>query len=172
MDVTAPFASVIGRICLYWRGFRCSRLPDRAFDFNSAPTGPLPKYRPMLRLFSERDREFLQHQPAYRPEIWRRLAARRRRIFAKYLTLLVKEFRRLHRAGEQPCSNLSGENPSVRQLLVHERVEFARELLRLRAEFLLHGLGLARPDAGPLVRSLQRLYGLLAGAGLERRRAP
>jgi hypothetical protein len=168
MDVTAAFASVIGRIRHHWRDLRCSRLPDRAFVFNSVPTGPLAKYRPMLRLFSERDREFLQHQAGYRPEIWRQLASGRRRIFAKYLALLVKEFRQLHRAGEQLCSSLSGENPSVRQLLMHERLRFARELLRLRAELLLHGLGLARPDAGPLVRSLQGLHSLLAGAGLKR----
>lgn len=167
MDVTAAFASVTGRIRHYWRGLRCSRLPDRAFVFSPAPTGPLAKYRPMLRLFSELDREFLQHQAGYRPEIWRQLASGRRRIFAKYLALLVKEFRQFHRAGEQLCSNLSGENPSVRQLLRHERVRFEGELLRLRAELVLHGLGLARPDAGPLVHSLQGLHSLLAGAGLK-----
>lgn len=169
MDITAAFTSVIGRIRHHWRGLRCSRFPDRAFVFNSAPTGPLAKYRPMLRLFSERDREFLQHQAGYRPEIWRQLASGRRRIFAKYLALLVRECRQLHRAGEQLCSNLSGENRSVRRLLTHERVRFAGQLLRLRAELLLYRLGLARPDAGPLVRSLQELYSLLAGAGLKRR---
>src|ERR1044071_6455020 len=55
----------------------------------------IDKYRPMLRLLSERDFEYLSMQAGSTPEIARRLRSERRKIFRAYLWNLVRDFNRL-----------------------------------------------------------------------------
>src|ERR1700753_2911196 len=52
-------------------------------------------YRPMERLFDDRDYEFLASQPGYTPFIARRLRRERFGIFQSYLGSMIRDFHRL-----------------------------------------------------------------------------
>src|SRR5688572_20360045 len=59
-------------------------------------TFSVTRYRPMERLLSKEDFEFLASQPGYDPGMSRKLRAERRRIFRSYLRQLRIDFIRLH----------------------------------------------------------------------------
>src|SRR5690349_18638174 len=84
------------------------------------------KYRPMLRLLSERDFEYLSMQSGFTPEIARRLRIERRRIFRAYLNNLVRDFNRLQAAGRELVTQASTD-----------RSELAAALMRYQAEFYM-----------------------------------
>src|SRR5688500_15536009 len=55
----------------------------------------ISRYRPMERLLSEDDYEFLAAQPGYEPSIARNLRKQRRRVFRTYLQQVSRDFARL-----------------------------------------------------------------------------
>ena len=66
-------------------------------DVESDTASALPevraeKYRPMVRLLSNEDLEFLRSQAGYTPEMGRRLRKERRRVMRSYLSALKCDF--------------------------------------------------------------------------------
>lgn len=112
-------------------------------------------YRPMERLFNERDYGYLANQPGYQPSIARELRAERKRIFRAYLRQLIKDFHRL-----VDIANL---------MMVHaddDRVDLARNIFRLRITFysavLRTELSLVGLPVPALTGKARQLIGTLA----------
>src|SRR5882672_5115695 len=73
----------------------------------------IAKYRPMLRLLSEDDYEFLASQAGYQGKIASQLRAERRRVFRAYLRNLVRDFHRLHHVAKMMAVYSAQDRPEM-----------------------------------------------------------
>src|SRR5688500_7728052 len=79
------------------------------------------RYRPMERLLSDDDYEFLSAQPGYDPSIARRLKSERRQIFRIYLRHLSEDFSRLHHAARLMLIYSPEDRPELARTLMLQR---------------------------------------------------
>lgn len=109
------------------------------------------KYRPMERLLSESDFEFLAAQPGLSPRVISRLRRERRQIFRRYLASLTRDFGRLYVWAAQ-AALVSSDGPSdFAATLMRQRFTFNVLVWRIRATLVLHALGVAAVDPAPLL---------------------
>lgn len=127
------------------------------------PAGPLSpeRYRPLPRLLDEADFEFLRAQPGFRPSIARRLAARRRAVFAGYIRQLERDFLALHRAARLVALYAPVDRPDLSRLLLEQRFVFAGNMLLLRLRMYVPGLSVRGADLSRLLAALERVGGEL-----------
>src|SRR5205807_919477 len=85
----------------------------------------IAKYRPMQRLLSERDYEFLAMQSGFTPDIARRLRAERRKIFRAYLRSLVRDFNRISAAARELVAHAPEDHSELAGQLLRYQVMFA-----------------------------------------------
>jgi hypothetical protein len=125
------------------------------------------RYRPMLRLLSDDDNEFLLTNCGYSGSMIRRVRAERRRIFRAYLQNAVRDFNRIHHAARIMLLDSPVDRPDLAAMLTRQRIAFEANVLLVQYHLVLHGLGLAPVDVRGLIRLLDSVkvnYDLLAPA--------
>jgi hypothetical protein len=115
------------------------------------------KYRPMERLFSDADYEFLAAQPGYSRRITRTLQAERRRIFRHYLRSLSRDFDRLHRAAGFLLLHSPQDRPDLVSALLKQKLIFRYALVSVYCGLALQSLGIGKVDVRGLVRPVEAL---------------
>jgi len=115
------------------------------------------KYRPMERLFSEQDYEFLAAQPGFEPEVANRLRSERRRIFRQYLRSLSRDFGRLYATAKLLLLHSAQDRPDLAKTLLKQRLTFQYALAVVRCRLVLQPLGLKPVDVRGLVRALEAM---------------
>jgi len=118
-------------------------------DFSAA------KYRPMERLFSESDYDFLASQPGFSPRIYKRLQAERRRVFGSYLRLLSRDFDRLSTAAKLLLVNAPEDRPDLASTLLKQRLVFWYAMSCVEIRLKLQSAGIGSVDVRPLVDALE-----------------
>ena len=114
----------------------------------------LESYAPMERLLERSDIDFLASQDGYRPQIGRRLMAERRRIFAAYLTELVRDFNQLVKIGKLMIVYSAQDPREFANRLWRQQVRFYAEVCSVRLQLALYPLGWNVVDAHRLVAAL------------------
>jgi hypothetical protein len=117
----------------------------------------IAKYRPMERLFSDADYEFLATQPGYSPGIRRRLQAERRRIFRQYLHSLSRDFGRLQMAAQFLLLHSPQDRPDLAAALFRQKLIFRYALARVHCRLVLQSFGVGKVDVRGLLQPLEAL---------------
>jgi hypothetical protein len=128
----------------------CQPVPDPAWIQNFSAD----RYRPMLRLLTEDDYEFLTAMGTD-SSVVKRLRSERRRIFRMYLKNLVRDFARLHRAARVLVLESEQERSEVASRLVRIRVDFFLAVFAVRCRLVLHAAGLGPVDVHRLIEALE-----------------
>lgn len=115
----------------------------------------IDKYRPMLRLLSERDFEYLSMQSGFTPEIARRLRIERRKIFRAYLINLVRDFNRLQAAGRELIASASADRSDLATALFRYQVIFYYSVVALHVRLGLYTIGIGTADAREVLTLLE-----------------
>jgi len=117
----------------------------------------IAKYRPMLRLLSEDDYEFLASQAGYQGKIASQLRAERRRVFRAYLRNLVRDFHRLHQVAKMMAVYSAQDRPEMGLTLLKQSVTFSLAVTAVRIRLVLHGLGIGVVDVRNIIESLDNM---------------
>jgi hypothetical protein len=115
------------------------------------------RYRPMERLLSERDFEFLARQPGYQPRIGKELRAARRRIFEGYLCLMVEDFNQLLGRAKLMVIYAPGDGSDVLRALFKQQIRFYALVCRVRLRLALSRFGVAPSNPRQLIGALEQL---------------
>lgn len=113
------------------------------------------KYRPMERLFSDEDYEFLSTQPGYSPQIMRKLQAERRKIFRHYLRALSRDFDRLHTAAKFLILHAPEDQSQLIAALFRQKLAFRYAVYTVRCRLALQAVGLGKVDIRGLVAPVE-----------------
>jgi hypothetical protein len=117
----------------------------------------ISKYRPMLRLLSEDDYEFLESQAGYQGKIASQLRAERRKVFRAYLRNLIRDFHRLQHVAKLMALCASQDRPELAAALLKQRVTFTWAVFAVRVRLALHTVGIGAVDVRNLIGSLDHL---------------
>lgn len=124
----------------------------------------IDKYRPMLRLLSERDFEYLALQSGFTPEIAKRLRIERRRIFRAYLRNLVCDFNRLHSAARELVAQAPEDRSALASALVTYQLTFIGGIAAVHCRLMLYILGIGTVDVRNLLNTLESFRVEIAAA--------
>ncbi len=147
------------------------RAPDAQPDLNWCRDFTVAKYRPMERLFSEGDYEFLAAQPGFSVRITRRLQAERRRIFRRYLRVMSRDFERLLLAAKTMLVHSSQDCPDLAKALIRCRLVFLWALAQVQLRLALEACGIGTVNVRPLVEALEALSTQLHAVPVAARQA-
>jgi hypothetical protein len=117
----------------------------------------IAKYRPMLRLLSEDDYEFLASQAGYQGKIASQLRAERRKVFKAYLRNLVRDFHRLHHVAKMMAVYSAHDRPEMAITLLKQRVTFSAAVMAVRVRLMLHTVGIGTVEVRNLIDSLDHM---------------
>jgi hypothetical protein len=117
----------------------------------------IAKYRPMLRLLSEDDYEFLASQAGYQGKIASQLRAERRKVFKAYLRNLVRDFHRLHHVAKMMAVYSAHDRPEMAMALLKQRVTFSVAVMAVRVRLMLHTVGIGAVEVRNLIDSLDHM---------------
>jgi hypothetical protein len=117
----------------------------------------IAKYRPMLRLLSEDDYEFLASQAGYQGKIASQLRAERRRVFRAYLRNLVRDFHRLHHVAKMMAVYSAQDRPEMGIALLKQSLTFSLAVTAVRARLVLHGIGIGAVDVRNIIEALDNM---------------
>src|SRR4051794_10989017 len=117
----------------------------------------IAKYRPMLRLLSEDDYEFLASQAGYQGKIASQLRAERRRVFRAYLRNLIRDFHRLHHVAKMMAVYSTQDRPDFAAALLRQRLVFSVAVTGVRFRLVLHSVGIGAVDVRNLIGSLEHM---------------
>lgn len=174
LAVTVAFLVALSTAALLVLLFRKLASPSRLLDFNPdwLRHFSVARYRPMERLLSEEDYEFLATQRGYDPSIGKRLRSERRRIFRGYLRSLKKDFGRLEAALRLFVVNAAEDRPDLAKALLKQRLAFTVGVLAVECRLILHGLGIGTVDVRTLLDSLDSMRTQIGQLALARQPSP
>jgi hypothetical protein len=117
------------------------------------------RYRPMRRLVSGTDLQFLQSVPGCNPEIARRYSKAQRRVLGTYVRHLKLDFRRLHRQARLLLANrdATAADSHLLWILMRQRFEFERRIALLESRLALGSLGVTMPSVEPLLEMMNAM---------------
>ncbi len=137
---------------LLWQFFSRMRIL-RVAEGSAAAVVSADRYRPMLRLLSDEDLEFVSRNSRLR----RILRARRRELFRSYLRCLMRDYAHLL-AGVRTVMVRSGmDRPDLAQALVKNRVLFVMAICKVEMRLTLHAVGVGHVEISGLVNALEAL---------------
>lgn len=114
-------------------------------------------YKPMERLLSEEDVEFLKSQPGYEPGMEKSLRTARRKIFRMYLRSLAQDFNRLHYALRLFVLYSPADRSELAALLVKQKLVFFSNLAAVHVRLGLHAMGVGTVNVRGLVATLETM---------------
>ena len=159
-------ATAVGFGLLFKRMLFRDRVPD--FDPEWLENFSVSKYRPMERLLSEEDFEFLVSQEGYEPKIGKRLRSERRKIFRRYLRLIRRDFQRLEAAVRLFMVDSAEDQPELAKALLKQRLYFTCAIWSVEVRLTLHWLGIGTVDIRQLVGALDVMRVRLGAMALAR----
>ncbi|MBI5280626.1 MAG: hypothetical protein HY858_03010 [Candidatus Solibacter usitatus] len=112
------------------------------------------RYRPMRRMMSRRDFDYLRSEPGFRPEMLKRLRRQRAAAFAAYLRAMRADFARLQMVG-WALVMAGGVSPAIRDELFRQKVLFTRNYCQVQLGLLAYRLGIGSVDASGLVEAMR-----------------
>lgn len=111
------------------------------------------RYRPMLRLLSDDDFDFVAGDPKLR----RQMRSRRRELFRAYLRCLTRDYGRLL-AGLRHAIVMSGtDRPELSRAIAKNRLLFAWTVCKIEYRLALHASGAGTVDISNLVEAMEVL---------------
>jgi len=147
--VVAAFVVLVGRL------LSSARIRD--FDVEALQRFSTESYRPMERLLSLDDIEFLRSQTGYERRIEKNLMRARRRVFRSYLRAMGKDFNRLHLVLRLMVLHAKQDRSDLAVVLVRQKALFFVALAFAHVRLSLHALGIGTVDVGGMVRTLDAL---------------
>ncbi len=145
---------------------RLSNASSGQFDPDLVDSFSASAYRPMERLLSNEDFEFLASLPGFRPSTGRALRRERRRIFRMYLRDLSRDFHMLHGQARSLLRDLQQDRPDLVVALMKQGLKFEWGLVLAHVSLMLHWAGVENSRASELVRSAawmqEQLHSLMA----------
>jgi hypothetical protein len=100
------------------------------------------RYRPMLRLLNDTDRQFLCSHSSITPKLVARFRRERCRILRGYLRSLATDFTRVVTALKLVMTQASSDRPDLAALLIRSQVTFAVCMVLAQVQLLLYGFGI------------------------------
>jgi hypothetical protein len=137
---------------LLWQFF--SRMSTLRVAAGSAPAiVSADRYRPMLRLLSDEDLEFVAGSSALR----RTLRSRRRELFRGYLRCLTRDYAYLLESVRVVMVRSGADRPDLAQALAKNRILFVMAICKVEMRLTLHAVGVGKVDISGLVNALEAL---------------
>ncbi|MBN8730562.1 MAG: hypothetical protein J0L64_08490 [Acidobacteria bacterium] len=152
--VTLCGTALLGILFLIHNHLRPARLRD-SIDWKRVQAFRGDTYRPLVRLLSGNDYEFLRRLPGYEPAIANQLRRERRRIQRRFLNRLEMDFTQLHLVARTLVRDQEQDRPELVLALVRTGAEFRLNLFRIRLGLALEPLGL--PALTPRPADSERL---------------
>jgi hypothetical protein len=119
----------------------------------AAPVVSADRYRPMLRLLSDDDLNFVPAKSGLR----RSLRTRRRELFRSYLRCMARDYAHLL-AGVRTAMVRSGmDRPDLARALAKNRTSFLMAMYRIEFRLTLHAIGIGKVEIAGLVEALEGL---------------
>lgn len=115
------------------------------------------RYRPMQRLLSAADFDFLSSHPVSNSKMLRQMRADRARLFRAYLRSLTLDFARTATGLESVMLASTVDRPDLARLVSGSRLSFAQGLIAVEVRLVLFRYGLGTVDIQPLVTSIARM---------------
>lgn len=140
---------------------------------SAAPTVPKTpiRLRPIARLLSEADFDFLSQQPGYRPEIGRELRRKRLALFRAYLAHMKAEFHLLHQKLRLLALYSPTDRSDLSRLLLEQRMLFGYRMMQVELRLLFFQFGMKPADVSGLVEMVEgmrrQVSELSAGFAIE-----
>ena len=120
-------------------------------------------YRPMERLLSEADVEFLKSHPGYEPKMGKALRSDRIRVFRAYLVSLGRDFNRLHLALRLTVLHSPEDRQDLATALIKQKLLFFAGLIAIHVKLGLYTLGVGTVDVRGLIATLDTMSLQLRG---------
>ena len=109
------------------------------------------RYRPMARLLSGDDFDFIESAQGIPPALAKRLRSERRRIFGRYLRNLEADFSRLHGAARELLLSAPEDRPDLAAAILTQHIAFRRAVWSIRLRLYMPGFAGATAEVGRLL---------------------
>jgi hypothetical protein len=140
---------VIGIASRFFLKFRMLR----AADSLPATTNIAGRYRPMVRLLSDEDIQFVTGNKVAA----KALRTERRKLFRRYLACLTKDYARLLSGIRMVMVQSGVDRPDLARALAKNRVMFALGICNVEFRLALHAAGIGQVDISGLVGAFDTL---------------
>src|SRR5579872_3315294 len=110
------------------------------------------RYRPMFRLLSNDEIQFLSQNPNFTPKLASQFRRQRCEIFRGYLRSLSGDFSRVALALKLLMVQASSDRPDLASVLVRSQMAFTFALLTAHVHLVLYSFGLGTVNANDLLR--------------------
>jgi hypothetical protein len=142
---------------LTWRVLSRVRLPA-ARSSSGALAVSAERYRPMLRLLSDEDLDFVAANNA----LLRTLKSGRRKLFRSYLRCLTRDYGYLLAGIRSAMAGSAADRPDLARALAKNRALFALAVYQVEVRLTLHALGIGKVDISGLVEAFEGLRAQVA----------
>ena len=115
------------------------------------------RYRPMLRLLSSEDLDFLRSQPGFTPAMARKFRVQRCQIFRVYLGDMEADFKRICTALKLILLQSKVDRPDLASTLLQRQLLFAYRMATIQFQVVLYWLGVGSVDVSGLWKSFDGL---------------
>jgi hypothetical protein len=136
---------------LTWRILSRVRLPETRSSSGALVSAE--RYRPMLRLLSDEDLNFVAANNA----LHRTLKSGRRKLFRSYLRCLTRDYGCLLAGIRSAMAGSGVDRPDLARALAKNRALFALAVYKVEVRLALHSLGVGKVDISGLVEAFEGL---------------
>jgi hypothetical protein len=117
----------------------------------------LERYRPMLRLLSENDTQYLREREGYSRHQARAYRSARCQIIRGYLNWLENDFARIAMALRILMVQSNQDRPDLAILLIRHKIVFHYGVMAIRLHLLVYRWGLTRVDPSSVMGAFDSL---------------